>query len=47
MSDRKFKRFGRYLILDHLVDGGMAQIFGAPLEEGVLVSLPFGELPGG
>lgn len=26
MADKKFKRFGRYLILDHLVDGGMAKI---------------------
>lgn len=26
MSDQKFERFGRYLILDHLVDGGMAKI---------------------
>jgi serine/threonine protein kinase len=26
MSDKKFQRFGRYLILDHLVDGGMATI---------------------
>lgn len=26
MSDRKFERFGKYLILDHLVDGGMAKI---------------------
>ncbi|EQC45586.1 serine/threonine-protein kinase [Bacteriovorax sp. Seq25_V] len=25
-SDKKFDRFGRYLILDHLVDGGMAKI---------------------
>lgn len=26
MSDRNFERFGKYLILDHLVDGGMAKI---------------------
>lgn len=26
MSDKKFKRFGKYLILDHIVDGGMAKI---------------------
>ena len=26
MSDNKFERFGKYLILDHLVDGGMAKI---------------------
>lgn len=26
MSEKKFERFGRYLILDHLVDGGMAKI---------------------
>lgn len=26
MADDKFKRFGKYLILDHLVDGGMAKI---------------------
>jgi serine/threonine protein kinase len=26
MSDLKFQRFGKYLILDHLVDGGMAKI---------------------
>ena len=26
MSDQKHDRFGRYLILDHLVDGGMAKI---------------------
>jgi len=26
MSDEKFERFGKYLILDHLVDGGMAKI---------------------
>ena len=26
MSDSKFQRFGKYLILDHLVDGGMAKI---------------------
>lgn len=26
MSEDKFKRFGKYLILDHLVDGGMATI---------------------
>ncbi len=26
MSDNQFERFGRYLILDHLVDGGMAKI---------------------
>lgn len=26
MSDKKFQRFGKYLILDHLVDGGMAKI---------------------
>lgn len=26
MSDQKFQRFGKYLILDHLVDGGMAKI---------------------
>ena len=26
MSDKKFERFGKYLILDHLVDGGMAKI---------------------
>lgn len=26
MSEDKFKRFGKYLILDHLVDGGMAKI---------------------
>ena len=26
MSDSKFERFGKYLILDHLVDGGMAKI---------------------
>lgn len=25
-SDKKFQRFGKYLILDHLVDGGMAKI---------------------
>lgn len=25
-DDRKFQRFGKYLILDHLVDGGMAKI---------------------
>lgn len=25
-DDKKYSRFGRYLILDHLVDGGMAQI---------------------
>ncbi len=25
-EDKKYSRFGRYLILDHLVDGGMAQI---------------------
>jgi serine/threonine-protein kinase len=31
VSEEKFKltRFGRYLLLDHLVDGGMAQIFRA------------------
>lgn len=26
MADTKFERFGKYLILDHLVDGGMAKI---------------------
>lgn len=26
MGDSKFERFGKYLILDHLVDGGMAKI---------------------
>lgn len=26
MADNKFQRFGKYLILDHLVDGGMAKI---------------------
>ncbi|MFT6633673.1 MAG: serine/threonine-protein kinase [Bacteriovoracaceae bacterium] len=26
MSSEKFQRFGKYLILDHLVDGGMAKI---------------------
>ena len=26
MSDKQFQRFGKYLILDHLVDGGMAKI---------------------
>jgi serine/threonine-protein kinase len=26
MSEKKFERFGKYLILDHLVDGGMAKI---------------------
>jgi serine/threonine-protein kinase len=26
MSEKKFQRFGKYLILDHLVDGGMAKI---------------------
>lgn len=26
MADSKFERFGKYLILDHLVDGGMAKI---------------------
>jgi serine/threonine protein kinase len=26
MADAKFERFGKYLILDHLVDGGMAKI---------------------
>lgn len=26
MSDKKYQRFGKYLILDHLVDGGMAKI---------------------
>lgn len=26
MADKKFERFGKYLILDHLVDGGMAKI---------------------
>jgi serine/threonine protein kinase len=26
MTDKKFERFGKYLILDHLVDGGMAKI---------------------
>jgi serine/threonine protein kinase len=26
MADKKFQRFGKYLILDHLVDGGMAKI---------------------
>ncbi len=26
MTDNTFKRFGKYLILDHLVDGGMAKI---------------------
>lgn len=26
MADEKFERFGKYLILDHLVDGGMAKI---------------------
>ncbi|MCY4524827.1 MAG: serine/threonine-protein kinase, partial [Halobacteriovoraceae bacterium] len=26
MSDKKQERFGRYLILDHLIDGGMAKI---------------------
>ncbi|MFG1516088.1 hypothetical protein ABMA71_15840, partial [Halobacteriovorax sp. ZH3_bin.1] len=25
-EEKKFERFGRYLILDHLVDGGMAKI---------------------
>jgi len=28
-ENHQFKRFGRYLILDHLVDGGMAKIFRA------------------
>jgi eukaryotic-like serine/threonine-protein kinase len=28
-KDYKLKRFGKYLILDHIVDGGMAQIFRA------------------
>jgi serine/threonine-protein kinase len=26
MTNKKFERFGKYLILDHLVDGGMAKI---------------------
>ncbi len=26
MSEKKFQRFGKYLILDHLVDGGMAKL---------------------
>lgn len=26
MGEKKFERFGKYLILDHLVDGGMAKI---------------------
>ena len=26
MSEKKFERFGQYLILDHLIDGGMAKI---------------------
>lgn len=26
MTEKKFERFGKYLILDHLVDGGMAKI---------------------
>jgi serine/threonine protein kinase len=26
MTDNKYQRFGKYLILDHLVDGGMAKI---------------------
>lgn len=26
MTDKKFQRFGKYLILDHMVDGGMAKI---------------------
>jgi serine/threonine protein kinase len=26
MSEKKYQRFGKYLILDHLVDGGMAKI---------------------
>ena len=26
MSDKRFERFGQYLILDHLLDGGMAKI---------------------
>ena len=26
MAKEKFRRFGKYLILDHLVDGGMAKI---------------------
>jgi len=26
MAEKKFERFGKYLILDHLVDGGMAKI---------------------
>lgn len=26
MTEKKFQRFGKYLILDHLVDGGMAKI---------------------
>lgn len=26
MSDKKLERFGKYLLLDHLVDGGMAKI---------------------
>lgn len=26
MDEKKFERFGKYLILDHLVDGGMAKI---------------------
>lgn len=26
MSEKQFERFGKYLILDHLVDGGMAKI---------------------
>lgn len=26
MAEQKFERFGKYLILDHLVDGGMAKI---------------------
>lgn len=25
-ESKKFQRFGKYLILDHLVDGGMAKI---------------------
>ena len=31
VSDGKLKRFGRYLLLDHLVDGGMAKIYRARL----------------
>ncbi len=29
MENKKLKRFGRYLLLDHLVDGGMAKIWRA------------------